>query len=730
MNQDRALRKITEGVKRFRLVGRQETGVLGRADGVIAVPDRPGYAYVRVQRPGGDVLGVYRCNLRLRMNTPVKIATDPLTGEQIVIDADWDTADLLDERDDVLLLPQHAHTHEWRADADDRIDWLHPQQMYFWRVQPLTGTPGSVTVLPGVMFKGGQLYWKATADTVDLSGYYPISGYTWIILTIDIAFAYHVVTGTPPVKNPGDLPPLTLGEFALAALKLTAGADLNMFTDIIPLWPVDQFDASSLGGEVVIQEDGIVVGTDYPLITGAWVLLGGETGECGHDLRGMHVQWDTDKAFFGLIDHGTDRKDAAIIFGDNYLTDRLIFGYCDTLGALSELVILTPDGALVAVDTVATGDWQAGDLPISGRWSKIGHIPTFAGLYAGEGLVAAFESAVAGLGIVDLTTHKDLVLAYLQATAGDTIRVAFVTETGGLEDVLTIERDGDMTPAAGATFDGVDVGEHDHSGAGEGGTVEFVSLGDTPNAYTGMGGKVVSVKSDETGLEFTPGGGGGGGGDVAITFQAKYWTMDGPLAVADEVGGVWRVMENFAVTAVTMYLYATGSAGSTLIDMDYSQDGGATWTTLFTTPGNRPAILAGATDKRAVSVPDVTLLFAGDVIRLNLDQVAAGARGLSAQIDGEVHLMSPTLYAVTLTSADTEYSQALPAGLRALSFKARTSVAIRWAFATGKVAAPTDPYETLAAGQTYFKENLVGASLTMYLASATAGTVVEVEVWA
>lgn len=92
--------------------------------------------------------------------------------------------------------------------------------------------------------------------------------------------------------------------------------------------------------------------------------------------------------------------------------------------------------------------------------------------------------------------------------------------------------------------------------------------------------------------------------------------------------------------------------------------------------------------------------------------------------------MSPTLYAITLTSADTEYSQALPAGLRALSFKARTSVAIRWAFATGKVATPTDPYETLAAGQTYFKEGIVGAAVTLYLASSTAGTVVEVEAWA
>jgi hypothetical protein len=201
------------------------------------------------------------------------------------------------------------------------------------------------------------------------------------------------------------------------------------------------------------------------------------------------------------------------------------------------------------------------------------------------------------------------------------------------------------------------------------------------------------------------------------------------------VGGVWRVAQNFSISTVTCYLYATGSASSTIIDIERSADGGATWATLFTTPGLRPTIAAGAVDKRADSVPDLTLLYAGDLLRLCIDQVATGALGLSAQIDGEVTLMSPTLYAVTLTSADTEYSQALPAGLRALSFKARTAAAVRWAFATGKVATdkvatPTDPYETLAAGQTYFKENLVGAAVTLYLASATAGAVVEVEVWA
>lgn len=261
----------------------------------------------------------------------------------------------------------------------------------------------------------------------------------------------------------------------------------------------------------------------------------------------------------------------------------------------------------------------------------------------------------------------------------------------------------------------------------------FLGLSDTPGSYVGQAGKVAAVNPGETGLIFTdPGGGGGGSGDVSLTFQARYWTVDGPLAAVDEAGGVWRVMENFAISAVTMYLLETGTASSTLIDVDRSDDGGQTWTTLFTTPALRPELPAGQLDRRASSVPDTTLVFQGDLLRLNIAQVATGARGLSAQIDGEVHLMQGHTFNITLTTADTEYNQALPAGVRAFTLKTRLGAAgvVRWAFVTGKVATPTEPYSTLDETQPYWEQNLVAASVTLYFASPVAGTVVEVVAWA
>lgn len=258
----------------------------------------------------------------------------------------------------------------------------------------------------------------------------------------------------------------------------------------------------------------------------------------------------------------------------------------------------------------------------------------------------------------------------------------------------------------------------------------FLDLNDTPVTYAGQGGKVVSVRADETALEFTVSGSGGSGGDTNITFQSRFWTADGPLAVAEEVGGVHRCLANLAISQVSFYLFGTGSSGSTIIDVDVSVDGGATWSSLFTTPALRPQIAAGASDKRASSVPDVVRVYYGSLLRVNLDQVATGARGLSVQLDGEVVVMQLYQYTVALVVANTEYSQALPAGVRAYGFQARTNVEIRWAKEAGKVGTPTESYGTVKAGHGEKMENLVGAAVTLYFASSTAGTVVEVQAWA
>ena len=91
-------------------------------------------------------------------------------------------------------------------------------------------------------------------------------------------------------------------------------------------------------------------------------------------------------------------------------------------------------------------------------------------------------------------------------------------------------------------------------------------------------------------------------------------------------------------------------------------------------------------------------------------------------------ISNPHIYNVTLTSANTEYSQVLPDNAVDITVQCRTAYAIRVAFVTGKVAGSTAPYMTIKAGNFYFENNLKSKN-TVYLASAQAGVVVEIIVW-
>ena len=89
----------------------------------------------------------------------------------------------------------------------------------------------------------------------------------------------------------------------------------------------------------------------------------------------------------------------------------------------------------------------------------------------------------------------------------------------------------------------------------------------------------------------------------------------------------------------------------------------------------------------------------------------------------------PTKYVLALTAADTEYSQALPVNTKKFRIHLRDYATFRLAYETGKVAASTDPYETIPAGSEKYEDGLNLSALTVYLASPVATKVAEIEVW-
>jgi len=86
-------------------------------------------------------------------------------------------------------------------------------------------------------------------------------------------------------------------------------------------------------------------------------------------------------------------------------------------------------------------------------------------------------------------------------------------------------------------------------------------------------------------------------------------------------------------------------------------------------------------------------------------------------------------YTITMTDANVEYSQELPDGVIALEMRCRDGTAFRHSFTTGKVATPTNPYNTVLANGEYKKEGLYLRQHTLYMACGSGSKVVELRVW-
>lgn len=89
---------------------------------------------------------------------------------------------------------------------------------------------------------------------------------------------------------------------------------------------------------------------------------------------------------------------------------------------------------------------------------------------------------------------------------------------------------------------------------------------------------------------------------------------------------------------------------------------------------------------------------------------------------------TPVPYNVVMTSADTEYSQALPANTKKFLIHTRDGTVFRLAYVTGKVATPTAPYFTVPINKSY-GEDFIKTSGTLYFGCGSAGKVIEIIAW-
>lgn len=97
--------------------------------------------------------------------------------------------------------------------------------------------------------------------------------------------------------------------------------------------------------------------------------------------------------------------------------------------------------------------------------------------------------------------------------------------------------------------------------------------------------------------------------------------------------------------------------------------------------------------------------------------------------------VNPTIYNVTMTVADTEYSHQLAYSVKKFLIHTRDESEFRLAFVSGYVATPVEPYLTVKSGSRYYEENVflrvqtADWDGTLYFASSSAAKVIEVVEW-
>lgn len=94
----------------------------------------------------------------------------------------------------------------------------------------------------------------------------------------------------------------------------------------------------------------------------------------------------------------------------------------------------------------------------------------------------------------------------------------------------------------------------------------------------------------------------------------------------------------------------------------------------------------------------------------------------------------PTIVNHTMTNADEEHFEVLPENCKQWIMHTRDETSFRFAFETGHVATPVEPYFTIPASKSlgmgdFFNSTQSGDRVTLYFASAAAGKVIELIYW-
>jgi hypothetical protein len=564
-------------------------------------------------------------------------------------------------------LEQHGHTHEWPTVGDGDSDGSDLSYIYWPQIvglRPDVSDTGAfyVSVGAGILPRQDGVT-EVVAQEADLSGSVPGSGARWVHVYLDDNGLMQTTDGDvvpAAVISTEDIPrPASASDFEICAVLLWNGQTEILYDrdrqDILDLrWPNagiadpwattwDNVHVVAKGGgqSTTVQAgvnaiasldtvwvmpglylENVVVTTDNITIQGLVNRYG--TGPHGSSLSGSNdtgpiLRWNADSG-------ANERGHLAFMLINRTLSGGAgDFIAVDANGACLDIV-----GCTINVGAGATGRDILVRIGITGSTSYIKDTVIVNDVEATGGDLLIEDSTVGSIectSVTDVFLLSSSVLGDVTGIAGCDlfiVRGSYITGTvSGFDNVYYRG----AVPPDGFTQD-----------------ISVTALGVT--TVEGLQGRSISAAAPSAEQVLTwdgtsevwkpadaPGGSVGVGRYTPPT--SPRWYVDGALSTGDEQDGVYYLADALMIEYVTLYVRVTGSASSTIVDVDYSTDDGSTWSSVFAVAGNRPEVTNGGAnlDTGTLSIPRT--LPAGTLLRMNIDQIATDAEDASVQVHGQ-----------------------------------------------------------------------------------------------
>jgi outer membrane murein-binding lipoprotein Lpp len=200
-------------------------------------------------------------------------------------------------------------------------------------------------------------------------------------------------------------------------------------------------------------------------------------------------------------------------------------------------------------------------------------------------------------------------------------------------------------------------------------------------------------------------------------------TASSTLTAIKDTDGIKKITDPVTVQAThldTRHLNVTDDAVTATVTGTVTANAGTNLNTSLLATEATLALIKAKTD----NIPSDPSKESG-----KLASIDSALSTLSAKLDNLEPADTITEYSITCTNANTEYSQALPAGTKKIFYINTADYPWRASYVTGKVATPTHPYEPIGAGISGSDDGIFLTSKTLYVASTHAGDVIFVRCW-